>query len=163
MPFILCAQESRIHKFILRAWTAASELDLSAMERLGVKVRSAEYASEGEGAVLVLVNLESKLRRSDIMKRLFCGESGRFPYNTVCRSDQTVEELRGVEMLVASGETKVEYQRVFAAHFVASSGKAVKVPGGTVAEEVSSSGMCEMLDRWGAQVRLCAHFLHAIQ
>ena len=153
MPLILPTQESRIHKFILRAWTKASELDLSAMERLGVKVRSAEYATEGEGVVLMLVHLDGKMRRSDIMKRLLGCDP--FPYNAICGPDQKVEELRGVEMLVASGETKVEYQQVFAAHFVAGSAggevKKTKAPAAS-AEDGGSAGMYQMLDRWGAQV-----------
>ena len=148
-------QESRIHKCILRAWTDASELDLSAMERLGVKVKRAEYAAEGGGAVLALVQLDDKMRRSDIMKRLFgtCA-SGRFAYNEACAPDQTVLESRGVEILVASGETNAEFQRAFSTHFVASSGeegKAKRAPPRAKEEGGApiSSGMGEMLDRWG--------------
>ncbi len=151
-------QESRIHKCILRAWTDASELDLSAMERLGVKVKRAEYAAEGGGAVLALVQLDDKMRRSDIMKRLFgtCA-SGRFAYNEACAPDQTVLESRGVEILVASGETNAEFQRAFSTHFVASSGeegKAKRAPPRAKEEGGApiSSGMGEMLDRWGVEV-----------
>ena len=129
------------------------------MERLGVKVKRAEYAAEGEGAVLALVQLDDKMRRSDIMKKLFgTSASGRFPYNEACAPDQAVLESRGVEIMVASGETNAEFQRAFSAHFVASSGeegKAKRAPpkakedgGGAV-----SSGMSEMLDRWGVEVR----------
>lgn len=115
-------KESRIYKFILRTSTAAKELDLAAMECLGVGVRRVEYASEGEGRLLALVQLVDKMRKSDIVKKLFGGLDRDFPYNRMCSDTQKkISETDAVTMLVLSGETKVEYQQVFAMHFVGSS------------------------------------------
>jgi hypothetical protein len=127
--------ESRIHKFILRGRSSAPELDVAAMERLGVKVRQAEFASDGQG-ISMLAHLAEKMRRSDIFMKLF-GEGA--PYNAECEPSQQVQGR--VEVLVESGETKAEYQRVLAAHFVASGAK----KGMENAEELSP--MCKFLDK----------------
>ena len=77
------------------------------------------------------------LRRSEILTKLF-GEEGS-AYNASCAPEQRLHG--GVELLVESGETKAEYQRVLAAHFVASGAK----KGMENAEELSP--MCKYLDK----------------
>ena len=111
--------ESRIYKFILRASTSSKALNLAAMERLGVRVRRVEYATDEEGRLLALVQLVDKMRRVDIMKRLLGAADGAYPYNRESGSEEA--RLSGVQMLVSSGDTKVEYQQLFAAHFVLAS------------------------------------------
>jgi hypothetical protein len=129
--------ESRVHKFIVRGRSSASELDVAAMERLGVKVKQAEYVATPDGqGISMLAHLAEKMRRSDIFMKLF-GEGA--PYNAECEPSQQVQGR--VEVLVESGETKAEYQRVLAAHFVASGAK----KGMENAEELSP--MCKYLDK----------------
>jgi hypothetical protein len=152
--WLAISQESRIHKFILRTYTSCSELDISAMENLGVKVRRAEYVAEGDGAVLMLVQLVEKMRRVDIMQRLFGGETKTcdFPYNSVCATALKIEESRGVQMLVSSGRTKEEYQRVFAQHFVSTGGGGVKRKKESDDEDSAvPPNLCQMLDQWGTR------------
>jgi hypothetical protein len=55
--------ESRIYKFIIRASSTAKKLDLATLERLGVKVKHAEYATDSERRLLALVQLVDKMRR----------------------------------------------------------------------------------------------------
>jgi len=124
------SKESRIHKFILRVSVAAKELDLGAMDRLGVKVKHAEYATEGEGKLLALVHLVDKLRKSDIVKKMFGGWARNFPYNRECHNAQAqISETDVVSLLVSSGDSKVEYQQVFAMHFVGGSATVVEADG----------------------------------
>jgi hypothetical protein len=112
-PSMQPSAESRIYKFIMRTSATATKLDLAAMERLGVKVKHAEYATDGEGKLLALVQLVDKMRRLDIAKRLLGAGDHDFPYNQECED----AHLSGVRVLVSSGDTKMEYQQVFAMHF----------------------------------------------
>ena len=96
-----------------------------------MKTKRVDYGGEGE-QLSVLVHLVDKMRRSEIMLKLFGGAT--FPYNTECQESLKITEQRGVEMLVASGETKAEFQRVLAAYFVSAS-----TDGGGVKKRVQPS------------------------
>jgi hypothetical protein len=95
-------EESRVHKFILCTSTDASALDLAYFTRRGICARDIRCKTKSDGQMLALVHLIDKMRRSDIMRKLLAGAGA---------SD--------MEVLVASGETKEEYDAVLRGYFTA--------------------------------------------
>jgi len=93
--------ESRVYKCILCVVTSEKEVSLVGLVRANVKVKDAEFANDAKGRLLVLVQLEGKMRRSEIMRKL----------------ESCDEVLKGAEVLVSSGETKAEYTELFGAYF----------------------------------------------
>ena len=91
-----------MHKFILCTSTDASALDLAYFTRRGICARDIRCKTKSDGQMLALVHLIDKMRRSDIMRKLLAGAGA---------SD--------MEVLVASGETKEEYDAVLRGYFTA--------------------------------------------
>jgi hypothetical protein len=100
--FAQATEESRVHKFILCTATNSRTPDLPFMTRFGIPAKDVKCVTKGDGRTLALVQLAAKMRRSDIMRQLNAGAGA---------SD--------MEVLVASGTTKEEYERVLKETFTA--------------------------------------------